>query len=91
VVAASQVVALGWNRNQQRCLAVGKPALHVPAFCAIFIHFKEKLAIGRTKAHMEFVTSSGLGVRPDLMKVWQVPSNLLPVPSHGWAVAMVGP
>ena len=57
----------------------------------IFAYFKEKLAIDLGKAHMVPVTSSGLGgqVRPSKARL--LPSNLLPVPSHGWAVAMVGP
>jgi hypothetical protein len=47
--------------------------------------------MGLEKAHMSPVTSSGLGVSARPYKVWRVSSNLLPVPSHGWAVAMVGP
>ena len=57
----------------------------------IFTYFKEKLAIDLGKAHMTLVTSSGLGVRVRPPKARLVPSSLLPVPSHGWAVAMVGP
>ena len=43
------------------------------------------------KAHMDPVTSSGLGGQVQPPKVRLLPSNQLPVPSHGWAVAMVGP
>jgi hypothetical protein len=57
----------------------------------IFAYFKEKLAIDLGKAHMIPVTSSGLGGQVQPPKVRLLPSNQLPVPSHGWAVAMVGP
>jgi hypothetical protein len=57
----------------------------------IFTYFKEKLAIDLGKAHMIPVTSSGLGGQVRPAKARLLPSNQLPVPSHGWAVAMVGP